>query len=271
MEQEEVVGGRSALRLLFGYLSPAQLPSVRLVCRAWQHEMCLWAEETLVLPVQVLCHSIMSVTRRLQGDSKGKARSRFEFLEATLVLINRWELPILPHVPIWRHLCVGLCGLLHETEQVLELVGQNAFKVNETFDVFELSLRRYYQNIEALHVIKGCKSSPLNLLVLDPGARFAWKSHFGELVLHVSWTDFWHAFFPQSSQRIVKAVKFLVNFPADNLVTLYKFDLLCRHFGPFSELERNIDVYALGPGFVGLVNRIYAKKVSILSFWFPSH
>ena len=232
------------------------LQSVRLVCRQWRDQLDEWALSEIVLPIQTLCHTSRPMA---ESGSSERQKMRFQFLEESLRLINRWQLPLLPHLKLWRSLCFELHKTLVETEQIVALVEKGCFQVNENFDVYELSLRRYYQAIEFLQASK-LGGSPL-LLLSDIDARNVWRKNFGESKLSVSWVRFEQALFPQKTNRFLSCVKFLVNFPADDLITLYKFDLLCRHFGPYPDLGRNIDLYAMGKGFVGLVNRIHAKKL----------
>jgi len=229
------------------------------VSKTWRKESFIAAEELLVEPIQILCNVCMGYAQEFQEKERGKVKSRFQFLETTLRLINKWELPVYPESKIWRLLCIELRQRLEETLEILILVEGGKFMVNENFDVFELGLRRYYQNISFLQKIKVANRS--SDLISDVEGRQMWRKHFGENTVFVSWKLFKMTIYSNRPKNLRRAVKFLINFPADNLITIYKFDLLCRHFGPYPQLDRNINLYALGPGFAGLINRIHAKQL----------
>jgi hypothetical protein len=46
---------------------------------------------------------------------------------------------------------------------------------------------------------------------------------------------------------------------SDNTVTVYKWHILTRLFGPWEHFFDNIKQYVLGKGFLGLINRIRAE------------
>merc|ERR1712159_274474 len=139
-----------------------------------------------------MCNVCSGCVQEMAASESSKTQQRLDFLQETLLLLNRWQLPVLPQVREWRLLCEQVHKVLVETEDVLTLMQRREYVANENFDVFELSLRRYYQSLD---VLGACRASPsgrgavMNLLS-DARARQAWQEAFGERVLGVSWTDF---------------------------------------------------------------------------------
>ncbi len=65
----------------------------------------------------------------------------------------------------------------------------------------------------------------------------------------------------------MRPVKFLINFPDDGIISVYKFDLLVRVFGPtLAEVDENVKRYACGLGFAGMINRIHARRLLLNHF-----
>jgi hypothetical protein len=160
---------------------------------------------------------------------------------------------VLGHVKLWRLLCVELRKALAEAHAVLV----EREELNENFDVYELTLRRYYQNIGALVCVQSQESACDG--IADEDARHVWTTRFGAKKSYVSWGLFSTLLTLEASKR---PVKFLVNFPDDGIISVYKFDLLVRLFGPsFREVERNILEHGCGAGFAGIINRIHARAL----------
>jgi len=62
-------------------------------------------------------------------------------------------------------------------------------------------------------------------------------------------------------QEVDLFFKYFIDFPHDNMVTTYKWDLLTHLFGPFDMFSASFQRIALGRGFLGLVNRIQAEEI----------
>ncbi len=189
----------------------------------------------------------------LSANGMWKKKTRVEFLDSTLALIEAWNAPTLGHIKLWRLICAELRKSLKETLNFL-----NHGEINENFDIFELTLRRYFQNVQALRCVHSqdsvCDS------ITDKEAKDAWVSHFGPKRSFVSWTLFCELL-PLNAE-VRQAVKFLINFPDDGIVSAYKFDLLVCLFGPtLSSVPSNVKLHACGLGFAGIINRIRAKKL----------
>lgn len=247
-------------RRIFMYCGASHFRVLRQVCRAWNDPyMCGCV--TFVDSIKSLCEKALSLSIGC-GSARGmKVRSRVEFLDETLHLLLSWDLPFLPHVSSWRFLCQHLILRLQETVSILVRVSEGTFPVNDTFDVFDLTLRRYHQMLSAFRTSlpRPCDG------VDDAAARVAWTERMGPHCGSVSWRQFKSLFalHGKMSQRkkktVMKVVKFLVNFPDDDCLLPYQLDLLCKWFGPFEEVLNNAQNYAMGRGFLGLINRIQAK------------
>lgn len=97
-------------------------------------------------------------------------------------------------------------------------------------------------------------------------ARTAWQMIFGDQqVVHFTrfQTEFMGQIWPQvaNDQRFIKYLNHLFNFPKDNMMTMYRFNLLITLFGPFNQVVSNFQQYVLSLGFIGLVNMIKAEEI----------
>jgi hypothetical protein len=90
---------------------------------------------------------------------------------------------------------------------------------------------------------------PACSLIEDPQARALWETSFGADTEYVTFQTFDKKLIePQfgaqaSSRAFQAAIRYMVNFPADDMVTTYKWNLLTRLFGPFDQFIENFCKY----------------------------
>ncbi|KAL6055970.1 Villin headpiece domain containing protein, variant 2 [Balamuthia mandrillaris] len=170
-------------------------------------------------------------------------------------------------------LVVILTKNLQETSVTLSKILEGKFSVNENFDIFELILRRYYEQLRAMFPPFSRRSPPKSVkpaipskLITDTRARLVWDSRIGRDKYHVDfetfYTDVICEVFPSitANHECHHYFSYFLNFPPDNMVTTYKWEVLTRLFGPFNEFVNNFQKYVLEKGFLGLVDRIGAEE-----------
>jgi hypothetical protein len=63
--------------------------------------------------------------------------------------------------------------------------------------------------------------------------------------------------FPEAKdESFQEHLHYFLNFPADDMLTVYKWNLLLRLFGPYDQFTYNFRTLVLERGFLGLINRI---------------
>jgi len=117
---------------------------------------------------------------------------------------------------------------------------------------------------------------PPSKLIEDEKARQIWEEFAGETKYFINFQDFFDSVISKEIQKIVnntcskyrfkQFLSYFVNFPDDNLMSTYKWNLLMRLFGPYDNFIVNFSKVAFGQGFVGLVNRIQAQEILTLQY-----
>jgi hypothetical protein len=188
------------------FLNAKQAHSIRLTSN-WMFVLCE-AQSLLIVP-----------------DSNGKTRpnknmeKRVHYLSETIELLVAFVGKIEPtHVPVTLHLLQSLLACLRETSSVLKKVSQGNFGmvpvrltsylgvttqaflslpvVGPNFDIFDLSLRRHYYQLQAIYPLR-----PALDLIHDVDARGAWEARVGRKRHFVSWDVFVSMFLDGYSKR----------------------------------------------------------------------
>lgn len=263
------------------------------VCQMWRSVASfdeLW---------QYFCHEKLqqfqtisiTVGRRVSAlkNHYGQAsKERLEFLHGTVQLLREyaqkqiasryWE----DSNDFWfaAHLLHSVVAQLLQTSQMLQYLESGKFSITVNFDIFELSLRRYYEEVKAMlpleHLFSRAASltydapnaneDPRLAVIADSEARAVWKQVVGSQC-HCHFDDFYRLVIVNSLPQVKDAVRFrqhlhhFLNFPKDDLMTTYRFHVLVSLFGPLQDVTRNFEHYVLGEGFLGLVNMIKAEEV----------
>jgi CBL proto-oncogene N-terminus, EF hand-like domain/F-box-like len=150
--------------------------------------------------------------------------------------------------------------------QILEGVHSQSQNLGEGFDMVDLSLWRHCFGIQ--HFLSHHdKDKPPTFYLANRTSGSFWRKHFGERYA-VPKSEFLPAFFQvlrtelgSMLQTLEDFLEVFLNFPADDVLTIYKFDLLMRNLGPLNCFADNFRKVVLGKGFLGLCNRVRAKEL----------
>jgi hypothetical protein len=66
-----------------------------------------------------------------------------------------------------------------------------------------------------------------------------------------------------SNLEFVQFLKLFINFPKDDIITTWKWNLMLVLFGPFDNWEKTFREFALSAGFMGVMNRIRAQEILV--------
>jgi len=157
---------------------------------------------------------------------------------------------------------------LRETKATLDKILNETYVVTDNFDIFELTVRRYYEQLRAMFPLRTRKklAAPAQLIT-DSKARAVWNNKVGKDQHHCEFDKFYQEAicnaFPElaSNHECHYYFSYFLNFPQDNMVTTYKWEVLTRLFGPYDNFMENFKTYVLGKGFLGLINRICAEEI----------
>jgi len=103
-------------------------------------------------------------------------------------------------------------------------------------------------------------------LIEDDQARCIWDKYVGAKKYHVDCEWFYEhvilQIFPQAAnqEKFKDVFKFFVNFPRDNQLTTYKWNVVVSQFGPIPSFYQNFLRFACGDGFLGLINSVKAEE-----------
>lgn len=103
-------------------------------------------------------------------------------------------------------------------------------------------------------------------MIQDPKARLIWETHVGKETYFIDFETFYEQVLMQEMREKVDSnfryyMGFFLNFPKDDTVTVSKWNLLTRLFGPYDLFYSNFKTFVLGQGFLGLINRIRAEEI----------
>jgi len=196
-------------------------------------------------------------------------KSRLQFLKNTIELIVEYvgnqtivTRSLEPYVKLLRL----LISRMDEVHDILKKIQHQESSITENFDIFELKLRSHLDELKAMFPI-GAIVSPVSI-ISDAKARKLWEDNFGSEHM-VSFTKFLDMLsiakiYNKNDKRFLLFLRYFVNFPNDDNVTTYKWDLLIRLFGPFDSFLATFSLVVARRGFLGLINRIKAYEILTL-------
>jgi len=199
-------------------------------------------------------------------------RANFVFLSDTVDLIVAYldqQLLQVKQMSDFRSMVYALVKALEETRHKLMRLIRKESTLTDSFEIFELTLRRYLEQFRRMFPIGGGVVPPLSVIE-DLQARAIWARQCGADKYFVRFSHFEReVIVPQFGQcsSVSKSadfqafLRYMVNFPADDMVTVYKWNLLTRLFGPYEKFTENFSKICLGRGFLGLINRIKAREI----------
>jgi hypothetical protein len=155
---------------------------------------------------------------------------------------------------------------MKEVLKMLDGIKMVDVAITSNFDIFELKLLGYLDELNGLFPLEGPTPSPLDV-ISDPLLRDIWKSYFGE-VHFINFEKFLYmldseGIVPRESESyetIVKYLRYFLNFPSDDVITTFKFNHFSRLFGP-DNFSDNFQRIVSTRGFLGLINRIQAYEI----------
>jgi len=264
------------------------------VCLAWSQAARadeLWSVKCgdLITRCRQLTSSVIRRVAALKTRYSVQAsKERLEFLQGTVQLMREYFQKQLEK-EFWATFrnCKFACHMVHcvfkqlcETSDMLESLESGRFKITVNFDIFELSLRRYYEELKSMLPLsksndRGSSSytevsvedSRLSVLQ-DSESRDLWAQKIGPKC-YCHFDDFYEKLLSQigtfkdvrDKGRFREHMKHYLNFPRDNLLTTYRFHVLVSLFGPLTAVALNFETYVLCQGFLGLINMIKAEEI----------
>lgn len=102
-------------------------------------------------------------------------------------------------------------------------------------------------------------------IITDDKARKVWEESVGKDVYFCNFKSFYKHVLREETDLADKDfkryMKYFLNFPKDDTVSVAKWNTLTRLFGPYRNFYRTLHRYVIGTGFLGLINRIRAEEI----------
>jgi len=154
---------------------------------------------------------------------------------------------------------IGLRNLLQQTEKILLQPLQDSSDI----DLIELALRRQIEQLMSMYSSTSLNGSKL---IQDLKARSVWEQFIGKNknCYHLSsFMELTSKIFPNSNKmdQLQNQLSLLLNFPHDDLMTVYKWNLLVEQFGPYDQLQEHLESFCVSGGFLGMINRVRAEEI----------
>lgn len=230
----------------------------------------------------VLSHNLQTVRSQvdlvvLKHFSESNSYERLEFMKSTMNLLQEYVTEqlvgenwiVMPDIWCYMLLIRNITTQIDEISRMIDDLLAGRFTITVNFDIFELSLRKYYEEVIALFplICKSVNSVGPETIIRDRDARECWLSHFGNHLRVVDYGTFitqivrplWDKGIV--TERFEAHLAHFFNFPRDNFFSIYRFNVLVTLFGPFPMVAENFNKYVLCPGFLGLINMIKAEEL----------
>lgn len=262
----------SVLIHIFDYVDLKTLCSIKLTCHQYNNicnENEIWDKFCRQLTTQIIDHCI-GMTQQvniLKQLFQPPGKDRLDFLHSTLTLLyqsmcqyrikSSWKTSSDHRTLVY--IFNALLKQLTLTGKMLTQIEFHNETVTVNFDIFELALRRYHY--ELMFILTDWIKSPLVLT----DHQLIWNTHCHDR-LSCTFQQFIELLkiytqHSQLSERLIQHLSHLINFPQDNIISIYRYHCFLSLFGPISNCIENFQHYALGSGFVGLCNLIKAEEI----------
>jgi hypothetical protein len=216
--------------------------------------------------------SLLDIVSR-RAFSEKSAYERLEFLRATVTLLQGYVSEQLERgtwgqtSDLWHYaqLIGKITKQMRITASMLGDLNSGSFAITVNFDIFDLALRKYYEEVSVMVPIVG--SSSLASIIHDLEALACWCEIFGNHKRVVHYEIFYERFIRRywsetaQNERFERYMAHYFNFPRDDFFSAYRFNVLVTLFGPFRSVATNFIKFVLCPGFVGLINMIKAEEI----------
>jgi len=254
--------------------------------------ICRQKDPTVPTEMMAQCRNRLEMAPVKEFNMHARSGTRIDFLKATVMLlqdyfkkgqdmreeeveIRRFEglNPKLDVLPEYTHILAILNRELIGVSTILDSVQRGKIALGPNFDLIELVLRRYYAHFVLMFSPTGEASSFYDYpsdMIQDKDARNIWESHYGKNTYIVDFERFYSEVLLPEMELYAEGVndeqfryymRYFLNFPVDDTVTVSKWNLITRLFGPYKEFYSNFTKYVLGNGFLGLINRIRAEEI----------
>ena len=203
-----------------------------------------------------------------------EGRCRLKFLNDTVDLISKLVSSQPRTIRFFQPFVFLLQNIGRRMKDILEMLGKieiSTATITDNFDIFELKLRGQLEEMKTLFPPNATSLvSPVSI-ISNKAARAVWLKSFG----NVHYTTFDNLILMLNIEIIQTGgeklstdmkmyLRYLVNFPADDVITTYKFNQLVCLFG-LDDFEKNFRRLAEKKGFCGLINRIQAYEILTMS------
>lgn len=200
---------------------------------------------------------------------------RFKLLRESLNDVNEYIMSLIK-TRVWvnytstKLLIILLESLYKQLDEICESllqINHSRLTVTVNFDVFELAIKRELAELFKLFPSDGTLFTPIfSLHICEQDAIDVWQQIVGQTCPVMSFSKFINTIvvtWENGNDPIMhKYLAHLFNFPRDNLMTVYRFRVLNKLFGPYQQISQNFRniVMSDGCGFVGLMNKVGAEE-----------
>lgn len=295
---------------IFHQLDPLSLTHARKTCQLWNiigNAQPLWVNiiQKLLLDMLEIANNLITRVAPLKRHLSRQSRERLDFLFNTLKLLQDFTQMHIKE-QYWIHmsdtaltsrLLKHTLTQLIDTSIMLTHLETRQMKMTVNFDIFELILRRYYEEIKVmlplqhptapsrtldplaivftpmdvcekpvvLDELSKCEQEvddPRLAVITNPEDLAFWKQHVGN-TCHCSFNHFCQVINCnfETPRHFQNYFSYLFNFTDDNLMTTYRYQSFVNMFGPIRFALINFKTYVMGNGFVGLVNMLKSEEI----------
>lgn len=235
------------------------------------------SNENLDLSREVMTYSLLvsKTIRNIYGKNMNQEdKTRLRFLNETVVRLVTYLNDLdesIKSLEAYKKYMKMVFMRLHDTYNMVNKISAGQLRVADNFDVFELKMRGYLQEIEALFP-KGSVVNTIpspNSLINEELPREMWIKHFGssryfisfeELLVMLESEEVCH-YDKDEYERFKMFLKYFMNFPSDDLISPFKWNQIIHLFGPFDNFCINFMETVTKRGFLGLINRVKAYEI----------
>jgi len=195
-------------------------------------------------------------------------RSNMTFLsDTTMLLMDYFDMQAQPikDIPDFKKLVLSALARVEEILAIINKINSKEAYITDSFEIFELTLRRLLEQFKKMFPL-GIPAPEPTFIIEDEKAKAVWELYAGKDKYCIPFSQFEQTiiakeFGDNHDEKFHQYLRFFLNFPADDIVTTYKWNLLIRLFGPYDKFVDTFTRIALGRGFLGLINRIKANEI----------
>jgi len=195
-------------------------------------------------------------------------RSNMTFLsDTTMLLMDYFDMQTqtIKDIADFKKLVLSSLVRVEEILTIVNKINSKEAYITDSFEIFELTLRRLLEQFKKMFPLGKPAPEPTSIIE-DEKAKAVWELYAGKDKYSIPFSQFEQTiiakeFGDNHDEKFHQYLRFFLNFPADDIVTTYKWNLLIRLFGPYDKFVDTFTRIALGRGFLGLINRIKANEI----------